>query len=134
MAQSTICFIIFLFFGPQKLKTSTLLDSKASASFLNEEFAKNHKIFLVQKAKPVQVEVIDERLLLSDGVTYESKPIEVAFEDHCSYIIFNIIRTLSNPIILGLSWLEKYNQTIDWRLQKMTFSIEHFKSKQVKKS
>ena len=115
------CFTIPLSFGPRKLETLALLDSGASACFLDEEFAKRHNIPLVQKAKPIHVEVIDGRPLLSGSVTHESKPIEVAFKGHNSHIVFNIIRTPSNPIILGLSWLETHNPSIDWRLRKMTF-------------
>src|SRR4051794_29729116 len=58
---------------------------------------------------------------------------KVIFKDHSSYIIFNIIRTSSSPIILGLSWLEKYNPSIDWKLQRMSFPIKHSKSKPSRK-
>ena len=102
-AQPARCFTIPLSLGPKKLKTLALVDSGASACFIDEEFAKHNKIPLVRKSKPVHVEVIDGRPLLSGSVIYESEPLEVTFEDHSSYIIFNIIRTPSNPIVLGLS-------------------------------
>ena len=120
-------------FGPQKLKTLALLDSEAFAYFLNEEFAKCHKICLVQKSKPVHVEVIDGQPLSSGSVTYELEPIEMTFKDHSSYIIFNIIKTPSNLIILGFSWLEKHNPSIDWRLRTITFPIGHSKNNRVRK-
>ena len=72
-AQPASCFTILLSLGPQKIKTLALLDSGASACFLDEEFAKRHKISLVLKSKPVHVEVIDGRPLLSGSVTHESK-------------------------------------------------------------
>ena len=112
-AQPARCFTIPLSLGPQKQKNLALLDSGASICFLDEEFAKRQKICLVQKSKPVQVEVIDGRPLLSSSVTHESEPIEVAFKDHSSYVVFNIIRTPSSPVILGLSWLEDHNLSID---------------------
>ena len=102
-AQPAGCFTIPLSFGPQKIKTLALLDSGASACFLDKEFAKRHKIPLVLKSKPVHIEVIDGRPLLSGSVTHESKPIEVVFENHSSFVIFNIIRTPSNPVVFGLS-------------------------------
>ena len=120
-----ICFIIPLTLGPQKLKILALLDSGASTCFLDEEFAKRHKIHLVQKSEPVHVEVIDGRPLLSGSVIHEPEPIEVAFKDHSSYVVFNIIRTPSSPIILGFSWLEDHNPSIDWRLRRITFPIEN---------
>ena len=92
--------------------------------FLVEEFAKQHKIRLVQKSKPIHVEVIDGRPLLSGSVTHESEPIEVTFKDHSSYVVFNIIRTPLNPVILGLSSLVDHNPFIDWRLRRITFPIK----------
>ena len=102
-AQPARCFTIPLFLGPKKLKAITLLDSGASTCFLDEEFAKRHKIRLVQKSKPIHIEVIDGRPLLSGSVTHESEPIEVVFKGPSSYVVFNIIRTPSSPVILGLS-------------------------------
>ena len=49
-AHPARCFTILLSVSPQKLKTLALLDSGASACFLDEEFAKRHKILLVQQA------------------------------------------------------------------------------------
>jgi hypothetical protein len=123
-AQPTRCFTISLSLGPQKQKTLALLDSGASTCFLDEEFAKRHKIRLIQKSKPVHVEVIDGRPLLSGSVTHESEPIEVTFKDHSSYVVFNIIRTPSSPVILGLSWLVDHNPSIDWRLRRITFPVK----------
>ena len=132
--QLASCFIIPLSFSPQKIKTLALLDSGASACFLDKEFARRHKIPLVIKCKLVHAEVIDGRPLLSGSVTHESKPIEVVFENHSSFVIFNIIRTPSNPVVFGLSWLEKHNPSIDWRLRKMTFPIDHSESKPIRRS
>jgi hypothetical protein len=78
--------------------TLALLDSGASTCFLDEEFTKRHKIRLVQKSKPIYVEVIDGRPLLYSSVIHESKPIEVTFKDHSSYVVFNIIRTPSSHV------------------------------------
>ena len=80
------------------------------------------------------MEVINGRPLSFGSVIYESEPIEVTFKDHSSYIIFNSIKTLSNPIIFGLSWLEKHNPSIDRRLRTMTFPIGHSKNNRVRKS
>ena len=98
-AQPAMCFTIPLLFGPQKLKTSALLDSGASACSLDENFANCHKIRLVQKSKHIHVEVIDGRPLLSGRVTHETEPIEVAFKDHSSRIIFNIIKIFNTFIL-----------------------------------
>ena len=110
--------------GPQKQKIIALLDLGASTCFLDEEFVKRHKIRLVWKSKPIHVEVIDGRPLLSSSVTHESEPMEVVFKDHNSHVVFNNIRTPSSLVILGLSWLEDHNPSIDWRLRKITFPVK----------
>ena len=120
--------MIELYLGPKNYRAFALLDSGASACFLDEDFVKSRKIPLVQKPKPVHVEVIDGRPLSSGDVTHETRPIKVTIDGHDSYIAFNIIRSPSNPVILGLSWLEKYNPRIDWNLRKLDFSKSFFHS------
>lgn len=121
-AQPSYCLTIPLSLGVEKLQTLALLDFGTSASFLDREFVKLHKISLVQKSNPVHVEVIDGHPLSSGKVTHETMLLKIAFDGHRSTIIFNIIRTPSNPVILGLSWLEKYNRLIDWKSRRLTFT------------
>jgi hypothetical protein len=87
------------------------------------EFTRLHKILIVKKLNLVHVEIIDDRPLPSRDVTHEIIPLEVKFGNHSSSIVFNIIRTPSTPVILGLSWLERYNTQIDWKLRKIEFPV-----------
>ena len=112
-AQPTHFFSISLSLGSLKQKTLALLNSGASICFLHEEFAKRHKIRLVQRSKPIHVEMKDGRSLLSSSVTHESEPIEVTFKYHSSFLVFNIIRITSNHVILGLFWFVDYNPSIN---------------------
>ena len=48
-----------LHLGIQKLSIDILLDSGASACFINEDFAKFHKFPLVKKLNPIHIEVIN---------------------------------------------------------------------------
>jgi hypothetical protein len=57
----------------------------------------------------MHVEVIDGQPLSFGDVTYRTAPLEVKFGNHSSSIVFNIIKTPSIPVILGLSWLERYD-------------------------
>ena len=76
---------------------------EASTYFLNEEFVKNYKISLVQKIQSIHVEVIDGRPLSFGDVTHEIHPIKVITNGHNSLVVFNIIKSPSNLVILGLS-------------------------------
>jgi len=45
-------------------------------------------------------------------------------KDYNSHIVYNVIHSPSSPIILGLSWLEKYNPQIDWLDCSSIFFLE----------
>ena len=84
-SQPSHCFTIPLRLEPKKkLQAQALLDSGASACFIDEEFAKRHRILLIEKPTPVHVEAIDGRALSSGDVTHETKPLEVSFAGHKS--------------------------------------------------
>ena len=57
----------------------------------------------------MHVEVIDGQPLSFGDVTYGTASLEVNFDNHSSSIVFNIVRTPLTPVILRLSWLERYN-------------------------
>ena len=107
------CFIVNVYLGPKNHKVFALLDSGASACFIDEDFVKNQKITLVKKTKPVHVEVIDGRSLVLGDVTHETVLLDILIKDHNSIVTFNVIKSPSNPVILRLSWLERYNPQID---------------------
>lgn len=122
-SEASPCFLIPLKFKFEScsIKAKALLDSGASACFIDKDFAEKYKLPLVCKKCPVKVEVIDGRPLLSGDVIQETKPLDVHIADHISSIIFNVIKSPSNPVVLGLSWLDKYNPSIDWNTRKLTF-------------
>jgi len=62
--------------------------------------------------------------LSSKDVTHKIATLELSFDSHSNSIVFNIIKDLLNFIILRLSWLNKYNLFIDWKLRKVSFSRE----------
>ena len=46
--------------------------------------------------------------------------------------MFNIIKIPWCPVILGLSWLDRYNSLIDWKLRKVTFPTNSLKVESAK--
>ena len=83
-------------------KASTLLDLEASMCFRDEEFGKSYKIPLMQKIEPVHIKVIDDHLLSFRGLIHKILLVNVAIDGHNSCVVFNIIRSPSNLIILDL--------------------------------
>jgi hypothetical protein len=53
----------------------------------------------------VLVEIIDGRNLSLGPVTHETKPLNVTISSHTSKVIFNVISSPKNLVIIGLFWL-----------------------------
>lgn len=121
-------------FHPHSIKVKALLDSGASACFIDKNLVKRHNLPIVLKKSPVAVEVIDGRPLISGDVTHETKPLDIILEGHRSTIVFNIISSPSNPLVLGLSWLEMINPDIDWKKRKLTYRtiVSHISSRHLR--
>jgi hypothetical protein len=105
-------------------QVSTLVDSGATSSFIDQTFVVQHNIPVVKKSTPILVEVIDGRTIASGAITHETTPLELCIGKHTEKIVLNIISTLHHPIILGLPWLEAHNPIIDWRFRTLTFSAQ----------
>ena len=45
----------------------------------------------------------------------------IILQGYHSIIVFNVIKSPSNPFILGLFWLDKYNPIIDWKTWRLAF-------------
>jgi hypothetical protein len=109
---------------------STLVDSGATSSFIDQTFIAQHNIPVVKKSTLVPVEVIDGRTIASGAITHETTLLEFCIGKHMEKIVFNIISTPHHPIILGLPWLEAHNPIIDWRSKTLTFSAQRCTSQE----
>jgi len=69
-------------FHPHSIKVHALLDSGASACFIDKNLVKLHNLPIVFKKYPMTIEVIDGRPLISGDVTHESKPLDIILEGH----------------------------------------------------
>ena len=134
-SEPCTCFTILfrVKFDDHSIKVSALLDSEASACFINKDFAECHKLPLVTKKWPVSVEVIDGRPLVFGDVTQETKALDIYIDQHRSTVVLNVIKSPSNPVILGLSWLDRYNPDIDWKKRRIEFKLEKIESPNMQK-
>ncbi len=111
-------------------QVSTLVDSGATSSFIDQTFVAQHNILVVKKLTPVPVEVIDGRTIASGAITHETTLLELCIGTHTEKIVLNIISTPHHPIILGLPWLKAHNPIIDWRSRTLTFSAQRCTSQE----
>jgi hypothetical protein len=95
------------------IKTQTLLDSSASTCFVDKELVQQHKLALVKKVTLIGIEVIDSQSLSSRPMTHEAKALEITIGSHSNKVVFNVISSPKNPIIIGLSWLILHNPQMD---------------------
>ncbi|CAG8679283.1 10016_t:CDS:2 [Cetraspora pellucida] len=109
---------------PNGTQTSVeaLIDSGASACFLDLALARELNLPIYEKKTPLSVEVVDSQELSSGSITQETGPIPVHLQDHSEEIIFNLIPSPHYKVILRLPWLTLYNPEIKWRERIITFS------------
>ncbi len=111
-------------------QVSTLVDSGATSSFIDQTFVVQHNILMIKKSTPVPVEVIDGRTIASGAITHKTTLLEICIDKHTEKIVLNIISTPHHPIILGLPWLEAHNPIIDWQSRTLTFSAQRCTSQE----
>jgi len=105
------------------IHVQALLDSKVSTCILDEGFVQQHDFLLIQKSILIPIEVIDGKPLALGDIMHEIVPLELMTTNHLSKIAFNVIKFVTKPIILGLSWLEKFNPQINWKTRKIDFLL-----------
>jgi len=80
---------------------------------------------LVDKATLVVVEVIDGWNLSSRPITHETKALMVIIGSNSNKVVFNVISSPINPIIIRLSWLVLHDFRVDWKMKSLHFESEN---------
>jgi hypothetical protein len=76
---------------------------------------------LVEKATPMVIKMIDGQNLSLGPLTHETKVLTVTIGSHNNKVVFSVISSLTNPIIIGLSWLILHNPQVDWKMKSLHF-------------
>ena len=113
---------VSLCFESTSIQSHALLDSGASTCFIDISFIRAHNNPTVRTTQPISVEAIDGRVLSSGAVTEATIPLVLQIGPHQEVLTFYLIATPRHLIVLGLSWLETHNPTVDWRNRSITFS------------
>ncbi len=80
-----------------------------------------YKLVLVEKGTLVLVEIIDGQRLSSGLLTHETKALDVTIGLHISKVVFNVISSLRNLVIIGLYWLVLHSPPLDWHMRSLHF-------------
>ena len=99
--------------------TTALVDSGASSSFIDREYADILGIPFKRLSTSIPVATIDGSNLKDGDVTHYTFPVEIETCLGPETMSFYVITTQREAIVLGSPWLAKHNPIIDWRQRKV---------------
>ena len=102
------------------LIASALVDSGATANFIDANFVQQHSLPRIAHASPLLVTTIDGRPLASGPVTYYAS-LSLRLGSHTFAIALDIVHLGLYPIVLGLPFLRSADPDIDWARNHVVF-------------
>lgn len=95
------------------IHSQALLDSGASANLISEALVLASRIPVVKKTNPYKVIMANQSV--ASTINYQTLPIWFSLGAHSERISFDVIPSLSYPLIVGLPWLVRHNPVVDWK-------------------
>jgi len=79
----------------------------------------------MEKNTPMLIEVVDGQKNSLGLIARETKALDVTIGFHTIKVVFNIISSPRNHVIIGLSWLALHNPQVDWHTKSLHFETPH---------
>jgi len=98
-----------------------LLDSGATGMFIDKKFAEGNGIAMQSLDKPIQVYNVDGTLNQGGLITHEVI-LMMSHKGHKEKAVFEVCDLGKSTIIIGYTWLEKHNPTVDWKTGDIKFT------------
>ena len=95
------------------IPTCILLDSSTNIIFINKAWAEDKKLSLQLLYHAIPVFNIDGIKNSASNIIH-CMDITISYQGHHEKIIAKVIDLNKNQIILGFTWLQKYNPKINW--------------------
>jgi len=112
--------------GEKIIETKALIDSGAQGAFIDERFAKEHRLPLLRLKKEIPISNIDETPNRNGPIWYITR-FPVKIDGNVISTEFFISHLGKENIILGLPWLERVNPIIDWAEKTLKIDPERIK-------
>ena len=94
------------------------MDSGATELVMSSEFAKKQWFKLKKLERPMNVRNIN-RSLNKEGPIEHTVEVNICYQGHRERTEIDVIRGQKLTVILGMSWLARYNPEIDWKTREV---------------
>lgn len=81
---------------------------------MNTATAKSLRVGICRLTDPITFEQMDGSLLGGKPVTHVTEPISLEIGTHKERIRFRVVPKITEEVVLGLAWLDKWDPTIWW--------------------
>ena len=98
-----------------------LLDSGATGMFIDKKFAEGNGIAMWLLDKPIWVYNVDGTLNQGGLITHEVT-LMLSHKGHKEKAVFEVCDLGKSTVIIGYTWLQKHNPTIDWKTGDIKFT------------
>jgi len=102
----------------ERITVEALLDSGATELVMSSEFAKKQWFKLKKLERPMNVRNIN-RSLNKEGPIEHTVEVNICYQGHRERTEIDVIRGQKLTVILGISWLARYNPEIDWKTREV---------------
>jgi len=115
----------FLTIHDQVIQTHALIDCGATGiAFMDQDFARHHKVPLNELKEKRQVEVIDGRTIELGDITHLAE-VGMNLQDHKERIPMFVIKLGHYPIVLGIPWLRLHDVAVRFASNTGTFGSQY---------
>jgi len=102
-------------------QTAALLDTGAVRNFVSSSFVKRAHIKTKNKDEVYELVTANGQQMTTHGITKETVPLRIAMQQHNETITFDVLEMATHDFILGISWLQRHNPTVDWKAKQLRF-------------
>jgi len=112
--------------GKEIVETKALIDSGTQGAFIDERFAKEHRLPLLRLKKEIPISNVDETPNRNGPIWYITQ-FPVKIDGNVISTEFFISHLGKENVILGLPWLERVNPIIDWAEKTLKIDPERIR-------
>ncbi|KAK9397281.1 hypothetical protein NXF25_020642 [Crotalus adamanteus] len=98
----------------ESMPLSALLDTGCTRCLISKGVVQQMRIRVARLKSPIRFEQVDGSLLGGVPTTLVTEPVRMDIGGHWELIRFIVVPTMSESVILGLAWMDKWTPTIWW--------------------